>query len=83
MTEYFIQVCQMMINKSLASFKCDRTYPSVIYGVNSNGTYKVNRDGILIDVPNALGTTLTVGTLVWLKDPLNNKKQTHICGIRI
>lgn len=63
-------------------FPYDKTIPTVSYGKNSDGTYKIVYEDRLRNVPNALPCDLPAGTLVWLKIPNGKRKDMHICGLR-
>ena len=50
-------------------------------GKNSDGTYQINYKGQIYNVPNALGTTLSLGQSVWVKIPSGIFRNMHICGV--
>lgn len=60
----------------------DKTFPSVVYGVNSDGTYTIIKDNQKYKVKCALNTTLSLGTHVWVKVPSGQLHEMHICGMR-
>lgn len=61
----------------------DKTFPSVIYGVNDNGnTYTIIKDNQKYKVKNATNTTLSLGQSVWVKIPCGRLNDMHICGLR-
>lgn len=80
----FLQAIERMIDKKLSNVYFDKTFPSVIYGKNDDGTYKIVREGQMYDVPCALGTELKVTQNVWVTIPcgMKNFKDMYISGIR-
>lgn len=70
------------INKAAASLKADKTFPSVVYGLHSDGLYTIKKDGQDYKVKNALDTQLSLGQSVWVKIPMNKLEHMHICGVR-
>ena len=55
---------------------------SVVYEAHSDGTYTIKKDGQDYKVKNALGTALSPGQHVWVKQPMNKLEFMHICGVR-
>lgn len=73
----FISIANDM-NKKLGY---DKTFKATIWGKNSDGTYQINYLKQLYNVPNALGTDLSIGQSVWVKIPSGIFRDMHICGI--
>lgn len=75
---------EKILEKKLSQIYYDKTFPSVIYGKNADGTYKIIREGQMYNVPCALGIELKVGQNVWITIPcgMKNFKDMYISGIR-
>ena len=75
---------EKILEKKLSRIYYDKTFPSVIYGKNSDGTYVIIREGQRYNVPCALGIELKVSQNVWITIPsgINNFKDMYISGIR-
>ena len=81
--EQIIKSIQIIIDRKLSNYKADRTFASVVKQKNSNGTYIVLDESggerkVKCCIPNV---DLKVGQRVWVKIPLGNLKQIHICGV--
>lgn len=76
-----IQTMQMMIEKKLENYKADRTYRAVVKGVDKKG-YIINISGkeriVKCSIPNI---ELKPGQQVWVKEPMGDYKDSHICGV--
>jgi len=70
------------IEKKNTKLYYDKTFPSVVYGVNEDGTYTIIKDKQKYEVKCAIGTTLSLGTHVWVKIPCGRLHDMHICGLR-
>jgi len=70
------------IDKKNSKLYYDKTFPSVVYGVNNDGTYTIIKDKQKYNVKCALGTTLSLGSHVWVKIPCGRLHDMHICGLR-
>lgn len=72
------------VDEKLSRIYYDKTFPSVIYGKNSDGTYKIVYEGQMYNVPCALGVELKVSQSVWVTMPSgqNNFKDMYISGLR-
>lgn len=72
-----------MVDEKIAKLQStsDKTFKATIWKINSNGTYSINYKGQLYDVPNSIGTTLSLGQSVWVKIPGGILRDMHICGI--
>ena len=78
-----LKAIQIMIDEAVGNYKADRTFTSVIKQKNSNGTYVVLDESggerkVKCCIPNV---NLNVGQRVWVKIPLGNLQQIHICGV--
>lgn len=73
---------EAVINQKLLSLKYDQTFPSVIHGINADGTYIIIKENQRRNVKNAVGTTLSPGQAVWVKMPCGRLHDMHICGLR-
>lgn len=82
--KYILKAIETILKNKLANIYYDKTFPSTIFKINENGTYKVSREGNLYDVPCGLGIELKVGQSVWVTMPCGNKniKDMYISGIR-
>lgn len=75
---------ETVLSKKLASIYYDKTFPSTVFKVNGDGTYKIAREGQLYNVPCGLGVELKAGQSVWVTIPCGMKKikDMYISGIR-
>lgn len=55
-----------LIDEKIVHAYFDKTFPSVIYGKNEDGTYKIVREGEFYNVPSALSQNLIVTQNVWV-----------------
>lgn len=69
-------------DKKAKKIPCDKTFPSVIYGKNEDGTYVIIKDMYKYNVPNGLGFDLKVSQGVWVTVPGNSFKDMYISAIR-
>jgi hypothetical protein len=70
-----------VLEERLKNLKYDKTFKSVVWGKNNDGTYQISYKNQLYNVYNALGTELKVGQNVWVKIPSGIFRNMHICGI--
>lgn len=70
-----------LIDEKTLKLKFDKTFKATIWKINTDGTYQINYKGQIYSVPNALGTTLSLGQSVWVKIPSGILREMHICGI--
>lgn len=64
------------------SINCDRTYKSVIKKVTRKGYVVLDEAGSERTVGCCIpGVELRVGQMVWVKEPMNDLKNMHICGV--
>ncbi|MDE5802368.1 MAG: hypothetical protein K2I22_05560, partial [Lachnospiraceae bacterium] len=68
-----LKTIEKLLSEKLNTIYYDKTFPTVIYGVNSDGTYQIVREGQLYTVPNGLGIPLKVTQSVWVTMPCGNK----------
>ena len=77
-----IKSIQVMIDKRLENYKADKTYKSVIKSINSNGYVILDSSGnertVKCIIPNI---ELKISQSVWVKEPMGDIKNIHICGI--
>lgn len=75
---------EKILSDKLSGIYYDKTFPSVIYGVNNDGTYRIVQEGQLYTVPNGLGIPLKMAQSVWVTIPGGNKnlKDMYISAIR-
>lgn len=75
---------EAIISKKLANIYYDKTFPSTVFKVNVDGTYKISYEGNLYDVSCGLGIELKAGQSVWVTIPCGMKKfkDMYISGIR-
>lgn len=77
-----IKTIQMMIDKNLENNKADRTYRAVVRGINRKGYVIFDRAGGERTVKCCIpGIELKVGQQVWVKEPMGDFKDLHICGV--
>ena len=61
---------------------CDRTYKSVIKGINKKGYVVLDRTGSERTVKCCIpGIELRPGQSVYVKEPMGDLKGLHICGV--
>lgn len=73
---------RIMIEQRLRNYKADRTYASVIKSITPKGYVVSDEAGRERTVPCCIpGIRLNAGQNVWIKEPLGDLKQLHICGV--
>lgn len=82
--EILLKSIERMIDEKASNIYYDKTFPSVIYGKNADGTYKIVREGQMYNVPCVLGFELPVAQSVWVTMPSGTKniKDMYISGLR-
>ena len=61
---------------------CDRTYKSIIKGINKKGYVILDRTGSERTVKCCIpGIELRPGQSVYVKEPMGDLKGLHICGV--
>ena len=77
-----IKSIQIIIDKKLNNSKIDRTYKSVIKNVVPKGYVVLDTGGseriVQCSIPNV---ELKIGQTVWIKEPMGDLKDLHICGV--
>lgn len=83
-TQTLLKAIENIVSDKLKTVYYDKTFPSVIYGVNDDGTYQIVKEGQLYTVPNGLGIPLKITQSVWVTMPCGNKnlKDMYISAIR-
>lgn len=80
--EELFKSVQIMIDRSITSYKADRTYKSVVKKVTPKGYVILDNAGcertVQCSIPNV---ELRPGQPVWVKEPMENIRELHICGI--
>ena len=72
-----------VVDKKISKLYFDKTFPSVVYGVNSDGTYTIVKANQKYNVKCAIpGLSLGLGSNVWVKIPSGRMQDMHICGVR-
>lgn len=83
MNNQFLQAIRTMIENYTSKLYYDKTFPSVVYGINDDGTYTIIKAGqkynVKCAIPNA---DIKLGTSVWVKIPCNRLREMHICGLK-
>ena len=80
--EEILKSIQSMIDNSIANYKADRTYKSVIKRISTKGYVVLDRTGGERTVKCCIpGISLRVGQNVWVKEPMGDLKGIHICGV--
>lgn len=73
---------QTMIDRKLDNYKADRTYKSVIKRITKKGYVILDETGSERTVPCCIpGVQLRIMQNVWVKEPMGNLKNLHICGV--
>ncbi len=77
-----IKTIQMMIDKKLENYKVDKTYKAVVKGINKKEYVIFDRAGDERTVKCCIpGIELKPGQQVWVKEPMGDLKDIHICGV--
>lgn len=77
-----LKTIDILVEKRLSKHTDDKTFPSVVYGINDDGTYTIIKEKQKYKVKCAINTTLSLGTHVWVKIPCGRLHDMHICGLR-
>lgn len=79
----FLKSIEILADTLLKKYYPDKTFPSVVYGVNSDGTYTIVKANQKYNVKCAIpGLQLRLGSNVWVKIPSSRMQDMHICGVR-
>lgn len=81
---YILKAINTIIDSKLSGIYYDKTFPSIVFDINEDGTYKISKDGFLYSVPCAINAELKKGQNVWVTMPCGtrNIKDMFISGIR-
>lgn len=80
--EEIFKSIQGMVNKAVANCKVDRTYESVIKDITPKGYVVLDRYGSERIVKCCIPSLqLNKFQRVWLKEPMSDLKNLHICGV--
>jgi len=80
--QMLIKAIEKITDKKIANIRYDKTFPSIIYKVNNDGTYQISKEGSLYTVPCSLGVQLKITQNVWITMPGGSFKDMYISGIR-
>ena len=73
---------QIITNRTLSSYKADRTYQSVIKKSTPEGYIVLDEAGNERTVPCCIpGLELKEMQKVWIKEPMGKLGKLHICGV--
>lgn len=80
-----LKAIEKIIENKISNIYYDKTFPSIVYEINPDKTYKIVREGVLYDVPCAINVELKVTQKVWVTMPsgITNLKNMYISGIRM
>lgn len=78
-----LKAINTIIDEKIKQYKTDRTFMSIIKRKNADGTYTVldesgGERNVKCSIPNL---QLKTGQKVWVKIPLGDLRNVHICGI--
>lgn len=77
-----LKAIQILIDRKLDNYKADLTYKSIIKSINKKGYVVLDRAGSERTVQCSIpGLELRETQSVWLKEPMGDLKQLHICGV--
>lgn len=80
--EELLKTIQIIINRKLKKYRADRTYRTVIKRIEKNGYVITDETGQERTVPcHVPNVTLRPGQYVYVKEPLGNLKELHICNV--
>ncbi len=80
--EEILKSIQTMVDRAIVNCKVDRTYRTVIKRITKNGYVIIDENGSERTVPCCIpNVTLRVGQSVYVKEPLGNLKELHICNV--
>lgn len=73
---------QTLVDQSIANYKADRTYQSVIQRITKKGYVVLDETGNERTVQCCIpGLELREMQRVWVKEPMGNLRKMHICGV--
>jgi hypothetical protein len=72
----------LMIKKSLADYRSDRTYKTIVKRIDKKGYAVLDDTGSERIVPCCIpAVTLRPGQSVYVKEPMGKLNELHICGV--
>lgn len=73
---------ETIINRRIDNYKADRTYKTVIKNITKKGYVIIDETGSERTVPCCIPCIeLRVGQYVWVKEPMSDLRNLHICGV--
>lgn len=79
--EEILRSIKVIMESKLNHYKADKTYRSVIKDVTPKG-YVIEEMGVERTVRCCIpGIKLQIGQGVWVKEPMGDLKEMHICGV--
>ena len=79
--ENILKSINILIDNKTKNLGYDKTFEGVVWGKNSNGTYKISYMNETYNVSCSLGIDLELGERVLVKIPSGVFRRMHICGI--
>ena len=80
--EEIFKSIQNIVNRSVANCRCDRTYKTVIKRIVKKGYVILDEEGNERTVPCYVpNVTLREGQFVWVKEPMGDIRNLHICNV--
>ena len=80
--EEIFKSIQILVDKSMRTYKADRTYRSAIKAITPKGYIILDNSGSERTVKCCIpGVELKVGQNVWVKVPEGDLNGIHICGV--
>lgn len=80
--EELFKSIQTIFDRSIANYKADRTYKTVIKRIDKKGYVILDNAGcertVQCSIPNV---ELHPGQPVWVKEPMGKLNELHICGV--
>lgn len=77
-----LKAIQIMVNKKFKNYRADRTYQTIIKRIDKNGYVIIDQAGQERTVPCGIpNVELRPGQSVYVKEPMGNLKELHICNI--
>lgn len=73
---------RLMVDEKISLYKADKTYKTVVKGMNKQGYLVLDAAGSERAVQCCIpGINLKAGQYVWVKEPMGDLKRIHICGV--
>lgn len=77
-----LESVKLLFEQKQSTYKADRTYKSVVKRIHRKGYVILDQTGNERTVKCCIpGVTLRVGQGVFVKEPMGDLQQIHICGI--